>query len=85
MTTTLATQMRIRIGSRRPLRDDAEISRRSTDVAEMIPCGPQPKPHVEAIRRFVQAGYDHVAVVQAGRDQAGFLRFWEEEPRPKLD
>ena len=57
---------------------------REHDVAEMIPCGPQPEPHVEAIRRFEEAGYDHVAVVQAGPDQAGFLRFWEEELRPKL-
>jgi len=58
---------------------------REEDVAGMMPCGPQPEAHVEAIRRFVQAGYDHVAVVQAGPDQAGFLRFWEEELRPKLD
>jgi G6PDH family F420-dependent oxidoreductase len=54
---------------------------REDDVAEMVPCGPQ----VEAIRRFVEAGFDHVAVVQAGPDQAGFLRFWEQELRPKLD
>ncbi len=58
---------------------------REEDVAGMIPCGPQPEPHVEAIRRYVQAGYDHVAVVQTGPDQAGFLRFWTEELRPKLD
>jgi alkanesulfonate monooxygenase SsuD/methylene tetrahydromethanopterin reductase-like flavin-dependent oxidoreductase (luciferase family) len=45
---------------------------REDDVAEMIPCGPQPEPHVEAVRCFVQA-------------QAGFIRFWEEELRPKPD
>ena len=58
---------------------------REDDVAEMIPCGPQPEPHVEAIRKFVEAGFDHVAVVQAGPDQAGFCRFWEEQLRPKLE
>ena len=55
----------------------------------MIPCWPQPEPHIEAVGRFAQAGYDHVAVVRAGPDQAGyqagFLRFWEEQLRPKLD
>ncbi|HEV7688444.1 MAG TPA: TIGR03557 family F420-dependent LLM class oxidoreductase [Acidimicrobiia bacterium] len=57
---------------------------REEDVAELMPCGPQPELHVEAIRRFEEAGYDHVAVVQAGGDMNGFLRFWEEEVRPKL-
>jgi G6PDH family F420-dependent oxidoreductase len=58
---------------------------REDDVAEQIPCGPQPEPHIEAVRKFVEAGYDHVAVVQAGPDQAGFIRFWAETVRPKLD
>jgi hypothetical protein len=39
---------------------------------------------VAAIKKFVDAGYDHVAVVQAGPDQQGFLRFWERELRPRL-
>ncbi len=54
------------------------------DVAELVACGPDPERHVEAIQRFVDAGYDHVAVVQAGDDQAGFLRFWQQELRPRL-
>jgi G6PDH family F420-dependent oxidoreductase len=58
---------------------------RPEDVAGMIPCGPEPKLHVEAIQRFVEAGFDHVAVVQAGPDQAGFLRFWADALRPALE
>jgi G6PDH family F420-dependent oxidoreductase len=57
---------------------------REDDVAGLVACGPQPEVHVEAVRRFQEAGFDHVAVVQTGPDQAGFLRFWEEEVRPKL-
>jgi G6PDH family F420-dependent oxidoreductase len=58
---------------------------REDDVAGLVACGPQPEIHVEAVRRFQDAGFDHVAVVQTGPDQAGFIRFWEEEVRPKLD
>jgi hypothetical protein len=32
-----------------------------------------------------EAGFDHVAVLQAGPDQAGFLRSWAEELRPRRD
>lgn len=49
------------------------------DVAELAPCGPDPDLHVAAIGEFVNAGFDHVAVVQCGDDQEGFLRFWQEE------
>jgi len=57
---------------------------REDDVAEMVPCGPDPDTHVEAIKQFVDAGFDHVAVVQCGSDQEGFLRFWQEELRGRL-
>ena len=57
---------------------------REEDVAEMVPCGPDPERHAEAIRQFLDAGFDHVAVVQCGDDQEGFVRFWQEELRPLL-
>jgi G6PDH family F420-dependent oxidoreductase len=53
-------------------------------VAEAVPCGPDPERHAAAIREFVDAGYDEVYVQQIGPDQAGFLRFFEEELRPRL-
>jgi coenzyme F420-dependent glucose-6-phosphate dehydrogenase len=54
------------------------------DVAEKIPCGPDPERHVEAIRKYVDAGFDHVYVHQIGPDQEGFFRFCERELMPQL-
>jgi coenzyme F420-dependent glucose-6-phosphate dehydrogenase len=55
------------------------------DVAESVVCGPDPEPFVEAVREFVDAGYDHVYFHQVGSDQEGFLRFAAEELLPGLD
>jgi G6PDH family F420-dependent oxidoreductase len=49
------------------------------------PCGPDPEVHVAAIRQFVDAGFDEVAITQIGPDQDGFFQFWEREVRPRLD
>jgi len=54
------------------------------DIAEAIPCGPDPERHAEQLRQYVEAGYSHVYIHQIGRDQEGFFRFWENELRPKL-
>ena len=54
------------------------------DVAESVVCGPDPEPQVEAIREFVDAGYDHVYLHQVGPDQEGFFGFWEGELAPRL-
>jgi G6PDH family F420-dependent oxidoreductase len=49
------------------------------DVAEVVVCGPDPEPHLAAIREFAEAGYDHVYVHQVGPDQEGFLDFCSRE------
>jgi G6PDH family F420-dependent oxidoreductase len=54
------------------------------DIAESIVCGPDPEPHVAAIREFVEAGYDNVYFHQVGPDQEGFMRFAESELLPRL-
>ncbi len=54
------------------------------DVAEMVVCGPDAERHVEKIREYDQAGYDHVYIHQVGRDQEGFFRFYEREILPKI-
>jgi coenzyme F420-dependent glucose-6-phosphate dehydrogenase len=54
------------------------------DVAETVVCGPDPERHLEAIREYEQAGFDHVYVHQVGRDQESFLRFYAEEILPKI-
>jgi coenzyme F420-dependent glucose-6-phosphate dehydrogenase len=49
------------------------------DVAAVVPCGPDPEPVLEQIRRFEDAGFDHVYLHQIGPDQEGFLRFARRE------
>ena len=58
---------------------------RPEDVAEAIPCGPDVKAHIEAVRPFVDAGYTHVALAQTGGEtQPEFLAFAEAELLPAL-
>jgi coenzyme F420-dependent glucose-6-phosphate dehydrogenase len=55
------------------------------DIAEAIPCGPSVDGVVEQVRRFADAGFDHVYFHQIGPDQEGFFRFFAEELRPALE
>jgi G6PDH family F420-dependent oxidoreductase len=54
------------------------------DVAKHILCGPDPERHLEQIRAFAEAGFDHVYVHQVGPDQEGFFRFYAREVQPAL-
>jgi G6PDH family F420-dependent oxidoreductase len=55
------------------------------DIAEQVPCGPDPEPYVEAVRRYRDAGFTHVALLQIGRDrQDAFFDFAEKELLPAL-
>lgn len=49
-----------------------------------MPCGPDPDVHVAALRKYVEAGFDHVYIHQVGPDQEGFLRFYAREVLPEL-
>jgi coenzyme F420-dependent glucose-6-phosphate dehydrogenase len=53
-------------------------------VAESIVCGPDPEQHIELIKRFADAGYDHVYVHQVSPKQEGFFRFYEREILPQF-
>lgn len=53
-------------------------------VAELIACGPNPQKHLDAIQKFVDAGFDHVYVHQVGPNQEGFFRFYEENILPEF-
>jgi len=53
-------------------------------VAESVSLGPDPERHLDGIRKFADAGFDHICVHQIGPDQAGFIRFYEQEVLPKL-
>jgi hypothetical protein len=39
---------------------------------------------VDAVRPYVEAGFDEVYLSQIGHEQAGWFGFWERELRPAL-
>jgi G6PDH family F420-dependent oxidoreductase len=54
-------------------------------VAEALSCGPDVDAHVEAVKAFVDAGFDEVAIVQIGADhQEQFTAWAEKEFLPAL-
>lgn len=58
-----------------PLNFDAATEAvRPEDLADDIPHGPDPEPYVEAVSKFLQAGFDKVSFVPVGDD---LERFWE--------
>jgi coenzyme F420-dependent glucose-6-phosphate dehydrogenase len=54
------------------------------NLAERVVCGPDPERHLEKIREFADAGFDHVAIHQVGAEQEGFFRFYSESILPAL-
>ena len=58
---------------------------RPEQLAEKVPCGPDPEPVVEQCRTYLDAGFTHLYFHQVGPDQEGFFRFWERELRPRLE
>jgi G6PDH family F420-dependent oxidoreductase len=54
------------------------------DVAEAVPCGPDPERHAEAVREFERAGYTHVWVHQIGDNQREFMDFYMRDVVPRL-
>ena len=58
---------------------------RPEDVAEMVPCGPDVQPVVDAVRQWVEARFTHVALVGVGADrQEEFLAWADKELLPAL-
>jgi G6PDH family F420-dependent oxidoreductase len=53
-------------------------------VAEQVSCGPSMDRHLEAIDRYVQAGYDHLILLQIGPEQDAFFGFFEHELAPRF-
>jgi G6PDH family F420-dependent oxidoreductase len=54
-------------------------------VAEKVPCGPDLARHVTAVKKFLDAGYTEVALIQVGaRHQDEFLDWSEGELLPAL-
>jgi hypothetical protein len=58
------------------------------DVRGVAACGPDPRRHLEVARQFVDAGFDHLALLNAGPDPDGFFEFFARdlaEPLRALD
>jgi coenzyme F420-dependent glucose-6-phosphate dehydrogenase len=53
-------------------------------IAETILCGPDPSKHLEQIRAFTDAGFDHVYVHQIGPAQTEFIEFYAREIIPNV-
>ncbi|WP_411122627.1 TIGR03557 family F420-dependent LLM class oxidoreductase [Streptomyces sp. x-19] len=53
-------------------------------VADAVPCGPDPNTHVSAITSYVEAGFDSVYIGQIGPDQEKFFEFYAAEILPRL-
>ena len=53
-------------------------------IAESVSCGPDPDRHADAIKKYVDAGYDEIYISQIGDDQDGFLKFFDTELRRRL-
>jgi G6PDH family F420-dependent oxidoreductase len=64
--------------------EQAVSSLRKEDVVESLALGPDAQAHVDAIRPYVEAGYDEIYVTQCGPDQQGFIEFYEREVLPQF-
>jgi G6PDH family F420-dependent oxidoreductase len=53
-------------------------------VAQQVSCGPSAEVHLKSIRRFIDAGYDHIILTQVGPQQAEFIEFFERDLAPAL-
>jgi G6PDH family F420-dependent oxidoreductase len=53
-------------------------------IAQSVPCGPDPQEHVAAIQAYVDAGFDEIHVAQIGPDHDGFVDFYGREILPQF-
>jgi G6PDH family F420-dependent oxidoreductase len=54
------------------------------DLKGKIPAGPDVEAHLQAIRKYVDAGFDHIVLTGIGPDQDKFIDFFQRELRPKV-
>lgn len=54
------------------------------EATENIICGPDSQAHIDGLRKFIDAGYDHIYIHQIGPQQEEFIRFYEQEVLPEV-
>ena len=57
---------------------------RAEDIRGQFAVGPEPGPYVEAVRKYTEAGYDHIVLQNAGPDPDGFIDFFAKELKDAL-
>lgn len=57
---------------------------RPEDLAAHIHSGPDPEGHVQAIRKYIERGCDHIALICPGQDQTAFIDYFARVLRPAL-
>jgi G6PDH family F420-dependent oxidoreductase len=62
----------------------ASATVRADDIRAKFAVGPDPAPYVAAVRKYVDAGYDHIVLLNAGPDPDGFIDFFDKELRDAL-
>jgi G6PDH family F420-dependent oxidoreductase len=64
--------------------ESAAATVRPEDVSSKAALGPDPERHIELLRKYAEAGFDHLYVHQVGPDQAGFHGFYREQVMPAM-
>ena len=64
--------------------DAASTTVREEDILEKFACGPDPARYVEVAQPFVDAGFDHLVMQNAGPDPDGFMDFYRSELDSRL-
>ncbi len=53
-------------------------------ITHHVASGNDPQKHIDEIKNFIKAGYDHVFIHQLSPNQEGFIKFYEEEILPEF-
>ncbi|MBQ1023589.1 TIGR03557 family F420-dependent LLM class oxidoreductase [Micromonospora sp. C95] len=64
--------------------DAASRTVTENDIRQQFAVGPDPDVHVQAVRTYVDAGFDHVVLQNAGPDPDGFLDFFQDTLAARL-
>jgi hypothetical protein len=54
------------------------------DIRQQFAVGPDPDVHTAAVKRYADAGFDHLVLQNAGPDPDGFIDFFDKELREEL-
>ena len=57
---------------------------RPEDLKESAGVGPDVEAHLKAIRKYLDAGFDHIVLTAPGPEQAKFIDFFEKRLKPRL-